>query len=101
MEAWLKPPRTTSKQPLEERLAQHPELRTKIESLLSVVENAKGDLRRADEAEQAVIEEIRGIGQAALGEWAEKAQEAARASFLQAHPKAHRSRKKNSTGIVD
>ncbi len=99
MKAQSKPPRTGN-QTLD-RLAQHPELRTKIESLLSVVENAEGGLSQADQAEQAVIEEIRGIGQSALAGWAEKTHAAARASFIEAHPKAHRSRKKNSTGTVD
>jgi hypothetical protein len=31
---------------LEERLRDHPELRAKMESLLAVVENAAGDVRR-------------------------------------------------------
>lgn len=101
MDSQPKTARMPINQPLEERLAQHPELRTKIESLLLVIENAKGDLNRADDAEQAVLEEIRGIGQTALGEWAQSTQEAAQKSFLQDHPKAHRSRKKNSTGTVD
>lgn len=100
MKSQSKTPRA-DKQTLEERLAQHPALRTKIESLLSVVENASGDLIQADDAEQAVIEEIRSIGQASLEDWAEQTHEAARLRFIQAHPKAHRSRKKNSTGTVD
>ncbi len=100
MPAQSKPFRS-GQESLEKRLAQHPELKAKIESLLSVVENADGDLRAADAAEEQVIEEIRGIGQAALTGWAEQAHETARASFSQAHPNAHRSRKKNSTGTVD
>lgn len=86
---------------LEERLAQHPELKTKIESLLSVVENAAGDLTQADEAEQAVIGEIRALGQAALAGWAEQSHEATRDSFIQSHPKAHRSGKKNGCASAD
>ena len=100
MQAESKSPRA-DKQTLEERFAQHPELRTKIESLLSVVENAYGELNQADDAEQAVIEEMRGIGQAALEDWSEQTHEAAKKRFIKAHPKAHRSRKKNSTGTVD
>ncbi len=100
MKAQSKPLRTGN-QTLEDRLAQHPELRTKIESLLSVVENAEGDLSQADEAEQAVIEEIRVLGQAALGGWAEQSHGAARERFIQGHPQAHRSGKKNSIGTVD
>lgn len=86
---------------LEDRLAAHPELRTKIESLLSVVENAEGDVERADEAEQQVIEEIRSLGQAAFQGWSERAHQTVQESFIETHPQAHRSRKKNSTGIVD
>lgn len=43
----------------EERLNLYPELKAKIEALLSVVENALGDIVKASEAEQRVIEEIR------------------------------------------
>jgi hypothetical protein len=58
-------PSQTSKS-FEQRLNAHPELRAKFEVLLSVVENAQGDLIRADAAEQRVIEEIRQLGQVAL-----------------------------------
>ena len=85
---------------LEERLNRHLELKAKIESLLSVVENAEGDLSKANEAEQRVIEEIRQLGQAALQGWATRQNQAQSDSFVKNHPKAHRSRKKNSTGIV-
>lgn len=91
----------SGKKTLEERLAQHPALKTKIESLVSVVENTAGDLTQADEAEQAVIEEIRVLGQAALAGWAEQSHGAARERFIQGHPQAHRSGKKNSIGTVD
>ena len=89
------------KQSLEERLVRHPVLRTKIESLLSVVENAAGDIELADEAERQVIEEIQAIGQAALQGWAEGTRTKAQADFTATHPQAHRSRQKNSTGTVD
>ena len=67
----------TSQQPesFENRLNAHPELRAKFEVLLSVVENAQGDLTRADAAEQRVVEEIRQLGQTALQEWATRQQE--------------------------
>lgn len=89
------------KQSLEKRLAHHPGLKTKIESLLSVVENAQGDIGLADEAERQVIEEVQSIGQAALQGWAEAMHTNAQADFIATHPQAHRSRQKNSTGTVD
>jgi hypothetical protein len=86
---------------LEERLKAHPELRTKIEALLSVVENAQGDLVLADAAEARVIEEIQQLGQAALQDWARGAEAQQREAYRQAVPKAYRSGKKSSTGTAD
>ena len=73
---------------LEERLNRHPELKAKIESLLSVVENAQGNLSKANEAEQRVIEEIRQLGQAALQGWATRQNQAQSHSFVKDYPKA-------------
>jgi histidinol dehydrogenase len=92
---------TTACEQLEERLNRHPELKAKIETLLSVVENAEGDLVKANEAEQRVIEEIRQLGQAALQGWASRQNQVQRDDFINANPQAQRTRKKNSTGTVD
>ena len=85
---------------LEERLNRHPELKAKIESLISVVENAEGDLIKASEAEQRVIEEIQQLGQAALQGWATRQNQRQQNEFIQSNPQAQRTRKKTSTGIV-
>jgi hypothetical protein len=86
----------TSQQPesFEQRLNAHPELRAKFEVLLSVVENAQGDLIRADAAEQRVIEEIRQLGQTALQEWAIRQQQRQSEAFSQENPTANRGGKK-------
>jgi len=60
---------------LDERLREYPGLRERIEALVGVVENASGDVVKADEAEQRVVEELRQMGQAALQAWAERKQE--------------------------
>lgn len=57
---------------LEQRLAKHPALKEQIESLLAIVENREGKLEKADDAEGAVIGQLRPLGQKALGEWAQK-----------------------------
>ena len=59
---------------LEERLREFPELRARFEEMLRVVENAAGDIVKADEAEQRVIEELRELGRTALQGWAERKQ---------------------------
>lgn len=85
---------------LEERLNCHPELKTKIESLLSVVENTEGDLVKANEAEQRMIEEIRQLGQVALQGWAKRQNQEQTDTFIQDNPQAQRTRKRRSTGTV-
>jgi len=49
----------------------HPLLRARVESLLGVVEDAGGDLEKADAAERRVIEELRQMGNEVLTEWAQ------------------------------
>jgi len=60
---------------LEKRLTLHPELHQRLESLLDIVEDAKGDLDKADAAEERVIQELQQMGKDAILYWA-KAKEA-------------------------
>jgi len=91
---------TDEPESLEQRLAHHPELKAKIEALLAVVENAQGDVVKANDAEQRVIEEIRQLGQAALQGWASRQNQAQSDQWLKAQPQVRRSGQKNSTGTV-
>jgi hypothetical protein len=86
---------------LEDRLNRQPELKARIEELLSAVENADGDLEKANDAEQRMIEELRKIGQTALQAWATGQNKKQSESFNQEHSQARQAGKKNSTGIVD
>jgi hypothetical protein len=58
------------KDSIESRLNKHPHLKNRIEQLLKIVENAEGDLKKADEAEKRVIEELRKMGNEVLHDWA-------------------------------
>ena len=51
---------------LEERLREYPELQARFEEMLAIVENADGDIVKADEAEERVIQELRQLGRSAL-----------------------------------
>ena len=81
------------------RLKQHPQLRGRVERLIDLVEDAGDDLRKADEAERRVIEEVRGLGQELLEDWAD-GQVAKRADELERTPGIWREGKKNSAGTV-
>jgi len=60
---------------LEERLKAHPVLKTKIESMLAIIENAGGDVEKAAEAERRIIEELRQMGNEVLHSWARRQQQ--------------------------
>ena len=57
---------------IEDRLNAHPHLRERIDELLKIVEDAAGDIDKADEAERLVIEELRRLGHEALQSWADR-----------------------------
>ena len=82
---------------LEERLREHPHLYERISRLLEVVENASGDVVKADEAEQRVLEELRKMGQEALQSWADRKNERIERA-ADADPTLQRKEKKASTG---
>ena len=56
----------------EERLVKYPEIRGRMEEILGIIENTKGDANTADEAEERAVEEVRKLGQEMLGAWAKE-----------------------------
>lgn len=57
-------------QNLIERINKQPELRTRIEEILNIVENTSSNLIKADEAEKQTIEEVRKLGSEIMHSWA-------------------------------
>ena len=57
---------------LVEKLAKHPEIQGRIEEILEIVENSKGDANTADQAEERAVEELRQLGQELLEAWAKE-----------------------------
>jgi hypothetical protein len=89
------------KQPnFEERLKAYPELKTKFETMLSIIENAGGDVEKAAEAERRIIEEMRGMGNEVFHSWARRQQQKKEEEY-KAKPGVNRKEKKTSTGIHD
>ena len=65
---------SSRKRSLEERLKDLPEVRTRFERMLDVIENAAGDVEKAAEAERRVTEELRQMGNEVLHGWAQHQQ---------------------------
>jgi hypothetical protein len=82
---------------LEERLSAYPQLRERLEALLTIVEDPTAEVTQADEAERRVIVEVRRLGNAVLCSWAAH-QEAAQQTVV-GEQGAPRAGEKNSTGI--
>ena len=83
---------------LDERLREYPELRERVEALVEIVENAEGDVVKADDAEERVVQEIRKIGQVAMQGWAERKHRRLENEFDKREG-VSRKEKKRSTGI--
>jgi hypothetical protein len=89
--------RPLSDQEIIQKLQAHPQIRERIGSLLAVVD-AQGDgLKRADDAEERLIEELRRMGQEAMQAWA-TGQVHRTEQDIRRTGRAHREGKKNSTG---
>src|SRR6266705_1709365 len=55
-----------------ERLEKHPELKERFEMIVDIVENAAGDVEKADEAERRAIEAVRQLGNEIVQGWAQR-----------------------------
>lgn len=59
-------------QSVDERLQAHPELRSRFERILAIVENAAGEVETADEAERRALDAVRQLGNEVLHGWARR-----------------------------
>jgi hypothetical protein len=86
---------------LEERLNRHPLLKARMEALLDIVENASGDLEKANAAEQRVIEELRQMGNEVLHGWAENQEHKKAQELEKSEKEVNHKEKKTSIGTRD
>ena len=52
------------------KLRRHPQIRSRMVSMLAAVDNAGGDLKRADDAEDRLMQEMQRLGLQAMQAWA-------------------------------
>lgn len=58
-----------------ERLRKHPELFERVRSILEISASAEGTIKKADQIEALLIEEMRRLGQTTLETWAGRAEQ--------------------------
>jgi hypothetical protein len=77
-----------------EQLRAHPELMARFQTILQITSDAEGPIKRADEVEALLIEEMRRLGNTTMGSWAARAEERLGKQFKAAHPSARARKKK-------
>jgi len=70
---------------LERRLEQYPQLQQRVKSLLDIVEDANGDLDKANAAEEQVILEMQQMGREAIEHWAKVKEKNQKEQYLESN----------------
>ena len=66
---------TAAEMKLVEQLRQHPEMMVRVQGIMEIARNEDGPLKSADEVEELLIQEMRQLGNATMGQWASQAEE--------------------------
>jgi hypothetical protein len=66
---------TPAEMKLVEQLRQHPEMMARVQGIMEIARNEDGPLKTADEVEELLIQEMRQLGNATMGQWASQAEE--------------------------
>jgi len=69
------PTLNTAELQLIEQLRKYPELFERVRSILELVSSVEGPIRKADEIEALLIEEMRRLGHATMETWAGRAEQ--------------------------
>ena len=86
---------STSKN-LAEKLAAHPILEKRVSELISLIEAESGHLDRADEAEEAVIENLQELGNELLTDWGAHKEKQKFDEAHNLHPDSNAKKKRHS-----
>jgi hypothetical protein len=90
---------TDKKSTFNERLKNHPDLQTRFERILDIVEAKVEGPDTADEVEERAIVEIQKLGQEVMEDWAKGKVLKTVTDHKESHPNSIIHKKKGSTGI--
>lgn len=79
---------STNEEQLIKRLREHPELMERFRTILEITANPDGPMKRADEVEALLVEEMRRLGNVSLGSWASHAERTLGEQLKQKDPSA-------------
>lgn len=76
-----------------DRLRRQPKIMERVQKILQIAQ-AEGSLKTADEIEESLIQELRGLGNSTMNEWAAQAHERVSQQLQTEHPDALKRKKK-------
>lgn len=79
---------------LVEQLRKNPTMMARVQRILDLADNAEGPLKSADDLEDALVEEMRRLGNETMHHWAVQAEERVAQELQGEQPGKVRSRKK-------
>ena len=82
-----------------EQLREHPQLMERFKSILEITTSTEGPLKRADQVEELLIEEMRRLGNTSMGSWAARTERSLTEQLKQKDSSAS-VRKKNPEVVV-
>lgn len=77
-----------------ERLRQQPELMERFQSILEITASGEGPVKRAEEVEELLIEQMRRLGNASMQSWASRAEKTLGEQLQEQEPSAGVRKKK-------
>jgi hypothetical protein len=77
-----------------EQLRQRPELMARVQTIMQIASDKQGALQKADQVEEALVQEIRQLGNATMRHWAASAQETMHQNLQQQDSTLRRGKKK-------
>jgi hypothetical protein len=78
-----------------EQLRQRPELMARVQTIMQIASDKQGALQKADQVEEALVQEIRQLGNATMRHWAASAQETMHQNLQQQDSTLRRGKKKS------
>jgi hypothetical protein len=90
----VQPPLNAAELQLIEQLRKHPELFERVRSILEITASAEGAVKKADEIEALLIEEMRRLGHTTMETWAGKVEQTLGAELKQKDASASVRKKK-------
>jgi hypothetical protein len=85
---------SAQEQQLIERLREHPDLMERFQTILEISANGEGSVKSADEVEGLLVEAMRRLGNATMGNWAVSAERRLGEQLEQKDPSARVRKKK-------